>query len=239
MSLVKRDQEIYAGLAKVTATQPRQKIDQQRFEIDLTTARDYEEIEGVREADFMLVESLDGTAKVKINERGGPEYDLAVYHSFVKSSMVPISRVFLYNAAQSGKTLKLALGGDASFQATTNPTVASITGAVSIADTSGSAINPTEMATTPVIYNKTCTVADTEYSQALPAGVKKFTAKFRNPAHSGRIAYVTGKVATPVEPYFTIWANGAYNEDQIKGAALTLYVASGIAGAVLEIITWS
>jgi hypothetical protein len=239
MSLDKRDQEIYAGLVKVTATQPRQKLDQQRFEISLTTARDYEEIQGLREADFMLVESLNGTAKVRLNEVNGPEYDLTVYHSFVKSSMMMIQRVFLYNAAQAGKILKLALGGDASFQATTNPTVAAITGAVSIADTSGSAINPTEMATIPTIYNKTCTVADTEYSQALPAGTKKFVCKFRNAAHAGRIAFVTGKVATPTEPYWSIWANGTYNEDQIKGAAITIYVASGTAGAVLEIVAWS
>jgi hypothetical protein len=187
----------------------------------------------------MLVESLDGTAKVKINERGGPEYDLAVYHSFVKSSMVPIQRVFLYNAAQAGKTLKLALGGDASFQATTNPTVAAIVGAVSIADTSGSAIDPASHAGTPVIYNKTCTVADTEYSQALPAKTKKFLVKFRDSSHSGRLAYVTGKVATPVEPYVTLWAGAPYNEDLIEPATLTLYVASPTAGAVAEITAWS
>ena len=239
MSLVKRDQQIYAGLAKVTATQPRQKLDQQRFEISLTTARDYEEIDGVREADFMLVESLDGTAKVKINERGGPEYDLAIYHSFVKSSMVPISRVFLYNAAQPGMTLKLALGGDASFQATTNPTVASITGAVTIADTSGSAINPTEMATTPVIYNKTCTVADTEYSQALPAGTKKFLVKCRDTTSMIRFAYVMGKVATPIEPYTSIWPGTPYWEDGVKLAAVTIYLASSTAGAIVEIIAWT
>jgi hypothetical protein len=239
MSLVKRDQEIHAGLVKVAATQPRQKLDQQRFEISLTTARDYEEIDGVREADFMLIEYLDGSATVRINDVNGPKYDLTVYHSFVKSSMVPISKVFLYNTAQTGKTLKISLGGDSAFQATTNPTVAGIIGAIKIADTSGSAIDPAVTATTPVIYNKTCTVANTEYSQALPANTKKFLVKMRDFAHVCRLAFVTGKVAAPTEPYFTIWATGSYNEDMIKPAALTLYVASSTAGAVVEIIAWS
>jgi len=239
MSLVKRDQEIFAGLTRITANQPSQKVDQQRFEISLTTARDYEEIQGVRDADFMLIESLNGTAKIRINEVKGPEYDLTVYHSFVKSSIVPIQRLFLYNAAQSGKILKLTLGGDASFQATTNPTVAAITGAINIADTAGTTINPTEMATTPAQYAVTLTNANTEYSQALPAGTKKFNVKCRDTTSIVRLAFVTGKVAAPTDPYATLQANQPYNEDQVKLAAQTIYLASPVAGAIVEIMAWT
>lgn len=237
MSLVKRDQEIYLGLTRVTASQPSQKVDQQRFEIDLTTARDYEEISGVRDADFMLVESLNGTAKVRINEVKGPEYDLTVYHSFVKSSSVPIQRIFLYNAAQAGKTLKLSLGGDASFQATTNPTVAAIEGAINIANAAGDTVNPFSHASTPAIYNVTLTNANTEYSQALTLA-KKILVHCRDATSIIRLAFVTGKVAAPTEPYLTIPATIAYNDDGILFTG-TIYVASATAGAVVEILAWT
>jgi len=239
MSALTRDQEIQAGLIKVSAGRPSTKVDQQRFEVSLAVARDWEEITGVRAADFMIVESLTGTAKIRFNEINGPEYDLTLYHSFSKSAQQPIERIYLYNAAQATKTLKFSLGGDSAFQATTNPTVASITGAINIADSGGSTINPAEMATTPVLYAKTLTVADTEYSQALPAGTKKFLFHCRDLTSVIRYAFVTGKVATPTDPYGTLQPGVAYNEDFIKLAATTLYLASSSAGAVVEITAWS
>jgi hypothetical protein len=239
MSTNQRDQTIFNGLIKQAASAPSSKTDQQRLVIDLTTAHDWEEIPYLRTADFMIVESNTGTCKVRFNEPNGPEFDLSVYHSFVKSSQLPIERVYLYNAAQAGKAVTLALGGDSSLQATTNPTVAAITGAISIADTAGTTINPTEMATTPVQYTKTLAVADTEYDQALPAGTKKFLIQCRDDTSVIRYAVVTGKVAAPTDPYGTVKANKAYNEDQIKAAAVTLYLASATAGAVVEITAWS
>ena len=97
------------------------------------------------------------------------------------------------------------------------------------------ALTPT--ATTPVIYNVTMTLADTEYSQALPANTKKFLIHTRD-GTTFRIAFVTGKVATPTEPYFTIAANDAYYEDGIK-ATPTLYFGCASAGKIVEIIAWS
>jgi hypothetical protein len=93
-------------------------------------------------------------------------------------------------------------------------------------------------ATTPAIYNVTMTNADTEYSQALPSDCKKFLIHTRG-GESFRLAFATGKVATPTEPYFSITPSDAYSEDLVLGAAVTLYFASGSAGAVAEIIAWS
>lgn len=93
-------------------------------------------------------------------------------------------------------------------------------------------------ATTPVIYNVTMPNADTEYSQALPSNVKKFLIHTRDESEF-RLAFVTGKVATPTAPYFTIPASKAYYEDHINPASLTLYFASASAGKVVEIIAWS
>jgi hypothetical protein len=93
-------------------------------------------------------------------------------------------------------------------------------------------------AATPVIYNVTMTNADTEYSQALPASCKKFLIHTRA-GEAFRLAFVTGKVATPTAPYFSITPSDAYGEDLVLGAAVTLFFASASAGAVAEIIAWS
>ena len=98
------------------------------------------------------------------------------------------------------------------------------------------ALTPT--ATTPAIYNVTMTLADTEYSQALPANTKKFLIHTRD-GTAFRLAFVTGKVATPTVPYFTILANDSYYEDLIQPAILTLYFGCASAGKIIELIVWS
>jgi len=95
----------------------------------------------------------------------------------------------------------------------------------------------TPQATTPVIYNVTMTLADTEYSQVLPANTKKFLIHTRD-GTTFRIAFVTGKVATPTAPYFTIPGGNGYSEDGIK-ATPTLYFGCGSAAKEIEIIAWS
>ena len=92
-------------------------------------------------------------------------------------------------------------------------------------------------ATTPAIYNVTMTLADTEYSQALPAQTKKFTIHTRD-GTAFRLAYVTGKVAAPTEPYFTIPTNGIKSEDYLT-TSVTLYFACAAAGKIVEIEAWT
>ena len=92
-------------------------------------------------------------------------------------------------------------------------------------------------AETPTIYNVTMTTADTQYSQALSAGVQKFIIHTRD-GTAYRFAYVTGKVATPTAPYFSMPANSIYSEDLISGDAKTLYFACASDAKVIEIIEW-
>jgi hypothetical protein len=94
---------------------------------------------------------------------------------------------------------------------------------------------------TATTYNKTLTVADTEYSQALPAGCKYFTIKGRAAATSViRWSTITGKVATPTAPYNTIAAGSWFNSpEKYQAASDTIYLASADAGAVVEIVTYS
>ena len=102
----------------------------------------------------------------------------------------------------------------------------------------GDQINPASMATTPVIYNVPMADADTEYSQALPAKVKRFSIHLRDYTEF-RFAYVTGKVAAPTEPYETIPAGSEKYEQMIEPPSLTLYFASPAAGKTAEIEAWS
>ncbi|MDP2718271.1 MAG: hypothetical protein Q8P44_00340, partial [Dehalococcoidia bacterium] len=91
---------------------------------------------------------------------------------------------------------------------------------------------------TVTIYNVAVTGANTEYSQVLPANTKRFMVHLRDNA-AFRLAFVTGKVATPTAPYFSVPANMAYSEDGINPAASTLYFASAVATKTAEIIAWS
>lgn len=102
---------------------------------------------------------------------------------------------------------------------------------------------PIEHSYSPTIYNVTLTSADTEYSQALPRGTKKFTLQCRT-SYDVRLAYVTGKVATPTAPYITVKSGNVYWEDNLNiqppshQTAITIYLASSQAGVVCELICW-
>jgi len=89
----------------------------------------------------------------------------------------------------------------------------------------------------PVIYNTTMTIASTEYSQAL-TNCKKFIILMRENDTEFRIAFVTGKVATPTAPYFTVPEGSSYDEDNINFTG-TIYFACASAGKNIQIIAWS
>jgi len=98
----------------------------------------------------------------------------------------------------------------------------------------GETLVQTPTAQTPTVYNKTLTVVDTEYSQALPAGTKEIRFRCRT-AFDVRFAWVTGKVAAPTTPYLTLPSGRDYSSDNNKLTGLTLYLASSEAGIIVEI----
>lgn len=93
---------------------------------------------------------------------------------------------------------------------------------------------------TPTVYNVTLTLANTEYSQALPTDCKGFEFHCRT-SYDVRFAFVTGKVATPTAPYMTLPAVNWYASPPMNQGAYpsTLYLASATAAVVVEIIAWS
>ena len=89
----------------------------------------------------------------------------------------------------------------------------------------------------PIIYNVTCTNADTDYTQVLPVGTRKILTRVRG--HSTlKVAYgavgVTGA-------FVSVKANEAYSDDDIylESGSCTLYFQSPTAGAVVEIVAWT
>ena len=92
--------------------------------------------------------------------------------------------------------------------------------------------------TTPAIYNVTMASADTEYSQALPTGTKRFAIHLQDWTVF-RLAFVTGKVATPTAPYLSIPASGEHYQEGINVSSLTLYFASDVASKTAEIEVWT
>jgi len=104
--------------------------------------------------------------------------------------------------------------------------------------------NQNSPVTTVTPYNITCTVANTEYSQALPANTRALRFRCRTVDANGnsvvcRYAWVTGKVATPTAPYLTLPQNGDYRGTNLNLTSATLYLASATAGAVVEIEAWA
>lgn len=90
----------------------------------------------------------------------------------------------------------------------------------------------------PTTLNVTITSADTEYSQALPAGCKYFTMQCRD-ATAVRWAYATGKVATPTAPYNTMKAGSSYSSpEKFQTGTGTLYFAAASGSKVVEIIAY-
>ncbi len=93
----------------------------------------------------------------------------------------------------------------------------------------------------PTILNVTCTLANTEYSQALPAGCLHYSFQLRDATKVLRFAHVIGKVAGPTAPYATVAAGKAYTSPEklaLKQGSETIYFATPDAAQVVELVCW-
>jgi len=160
--------------------------------------------------DNITVLEMTGTNfSIKLNNRTADSIDLTK----AREVKTPFRRIFYTNTAQTGKQIILAIGGQLGIKAVE------------------------ETPNTPTIYNVTMTNLNTEYSQALPANCRKFIIHTRD-GTAFRLAFVTGKVATPTAPYWSNPSNADYWEESLKISSLTLYFACAVAGKVIEIIAW-
>lgn len=88
----------------------------------------------------------------------------------------------------------------------------------------------------PYIYNVTCTLADTEYSQALPIRTSKIQVQSRN-NNDIKLAFVSGESGSK---YFTVKGGMTYFDAEImkSDGAMVLYFQSATAGEICEILAW-
>ena len=88
----------------------------------------------------------------------------------------------------------------------------------------------------PFIYNVTCTLANTEYSQALPIRASKIQVQSRN-NNDIKLCFISGQSGTT---YFTVKGGMTYFDAEIMNAegAIVLYFQSPTAGEVCEILAW-
>lgn len=97
-------------------------------------------------------------------------------------------------------------------------------------------MNETILPGTPL--NTTLVTADTEYPITLPAGCQHFSFQCRSGAEV-RFAFATGKVAASTAPFLTLKAGQTYTSpEKMALASATLYVASSVAGVIVEVLPW-
>jgi len=91
-----------------------------------------------------------------------------------------------------------------------------------------------EAATSVTIYNKSIPTANTEVSQALATGTKRFTIKLRGIAKL-QLAFVSTESGTK---YITIHPGAVYSENDLNFGG-TLYFQASRDSQTAEIIEWS
>ena len=104
-------------------------------------------------------------------------------------------------------------------------------------------ITPDALPYEPYLATATMVLADTEYDIQLPEGTRRFMVHTRDESEF-RLAFETGRVAGPVNPYLTVLANTRYYSYEVNlrvtNAAWdgTLYFASSSAGKIIEVHYW-
>lgn len=119
--------------------------------------------------------------------------------------------------------------------ASTGP--AKIDVAVKVVDPDGTGIIDVGMlpATTPTIYNVVATLANTEYSQVLTDGTKRFSIRVRGNAKL-QLAYVSGQSGTIFED---VYAGTRLEETYLDLTGLTLYFRVNVPGQTVVITQWT
>ena len=90
----------------------------------------------------------------------------------------------------------------------------------------------------PTIYRVTCAVASTQYSQLLATGTKMLKAQSVSSPNLFWLAYASGAVVST--PRWTVRSEYAiYEQDDLDLGKGTIFVASPVTGAVVEMIGWA
>ena len=100
-------------------------------------------------------------------------------------------------------------------------------------------VNTNSTASTPTVYNISALIAGTEYSQALPVGTKKLTAKVRSSgvAANMQFSYTAGQTATN---FIKVPFGAFYQEDGLNTTSgVIFYFQTNQPSQVVELIVWT
>lgn len=104
-----------------------------------------------------------------------------------------------------------------------------------MASISSSILPASALLSSPVVLNFNLTLADTEYTVAIPQSAKRFRLQARGQT-TLKISEVSGQSGTT---YFTVRPFCTYGIDSIKASStINLYVQSTKPGQVLELEYW-
>ena len=181
----------------------------------LSTARVNEEIKIQGDVIFVDDMTLNAVATIRLNEFNNDALSLKLGKTITAS----FYRFFLTNTAQSGCSISLIIAASKEKFLVSSSTPAQLQ------------INwPTHCS----IYNVPCTLAATEYSQALPSNCLKFSVKAR-----GGVLWVCMTASASGTTYILLADGQSWSEDNINLIASTLYFQSPATGCIAEIIGWN
>lgn len=96
-------------------------------------------------------------------------------------------------------------------------------------------------AVTQNLYAVAITTLNTEYPLPLPADARVIKVKCRTAADI-RIAFVTNKVNTPTDPYWTVKSGTTETievPEELTGGSATLYIGAGAGSLIAEVMVLS
>lgn len=192
--------------------------------------------------EVIFVVTCTGTARFRFD---GVEKSLYLIRPGVM--VMPFEKLYLTNTAQAGKTLSMIIGQDPGVNFVVDPTTEEMKNAVTelkamVAETQASVAllgNLPQRSTTPLLASITMTLADTEYSYTFPDNIKKFSLEIGAGGANFRVAWVTGKVAAPTQPYIEIWANDKFARENINLIGKTIYFACPNAAQLMVIESYT
>ena len=88
----------------------------------------------------------------------------------------------------------------------------------------------------PTIYIVSCATTANQYTQVLATGTKSLKVQSRAATNLIYLGWTSGAVTGSI--YWTLQANDVYEETDLALGKATLFVASPVAGAIAEVITW-
>jgi len=189
-------------------------------EFDLGTARTNLVIDD-RGGQIIFITQCTGTAYFRFDGVAKPTYTAKV-----GVMTVPFEKLYLTNTAQAGKKLTMIIGQDPSVSFVTDPVTGELQSMLAELQTSVAELqNLPNKATSPLIENVTMASGNTEYSYTFPDNTKTICMGIHLGQYAFRIAWVTGKVATPTQPYVAIAGDKPYERWGLNLIGKTVYFA--------------